>query len=102
MLCMKQGCPSEATHALKVVVPDTTTDRTCAEVLFSETVLCARHIEDEQAARLFESAGEDLKALFRTSAAEGTAPDFDEAYCEGVPIDSPEHRAYLGLAPKPN
>jgi len=100
--CMFNGCRERATHALKLVVPDVDTEKTASEAVLG-LELCQTHITKARASVFFESGGEPFKGAIRLSARPGTAPDFDNAYTEGVPLGSSEHQAHAAVQnPKAN
>ena len=100
--CMFNGCRERATHALKLVVPDVDTSRTASEAVLG-LELCHTHTTKAKAADFFDAAGEAFKDAIRAAARPGTAPDFDNAYTEGVPLGSAEHQAHSSAQnPKAN
>lgn len=90
--CMRIDCQAEATHALKLVVPDARSSDTSAEGLLGVS-LCATHCA-EATAKPFLERNPAIEALLCSVCEEGTEPDFDEAYIEGVPLGSLEHKAW--------
>lgn len=100
--CMFNGCRERATHALKLVVPDVDTEKTASEAVLG-LELCHTHTSKAKATDFFAAAGEPFKQAIRMSARPGTAPDFDNAYTEGVPLGSSEHQAHAAVQnPKAN
>lgn len=97
MVCMRVDCDREATHAVKLVVPDSLSDETSAEGLIG-VELCQAHM-DEARAWEFTGVGSAFSALVGWLARPGTVPDLSEAYVESVPVGSPEHRAFMRLRP---
>lgn len=90
--CMRVGCVSEATHALKLIVPDANTDATSAEGLLG-VELCLAHIAEAQA-KPFLDGNPAMEAVFRAVAEPGTEPDFMEAYVEPVAVGGVEYLAW--------
>ncbi len=90
--CMFISCPCTATHALKMIVPDSRSDDTAAEGILGVEV-CEAHAERAAAGPFFDS-NPALQALMRGFAAPGTDPDCDLAYVEGIPIESAEYVAF--------
>lgn len=99
MRCQRIGCTSEATHALKLVIPDATTDATSAEGLLG-VELCALHITEAQA-KPFVGGNPAIEALMRAVAEPGTEPDFTEAYIEPVAVGGVEYLAWQRQKARP-
>jgi hypothetical protein len=100
---MFRGCLSRASHAIKIVVPDTFTDRTAAEAVLPGLELCHTHATKAKASEFFAVAPALTGALIR-DACEGCDPNFSEAYVEAIAIGSLEHKAHVSAADagKPN
>lgn len=94
--CMKAGCLDRATHALKLVIPDTDTSQTSSEAVLGLD-LCQTHVTKAKASDFLQAAGEAFSEAIRNCARPGTTPDFDNAYTEGVPLGTAEHQAHAAV-----
>lgn len=93
MKCMRTDCQAAATHAVRLVVPDTTSDETSASGPMG-IELCAAHISE---AETWDFGGMTtvLAAHVAKLAAPGTEPDIASAYVEAVPITAAEHVSFM-------
>jgi hypothetical protein len=93
MKCMNKDCSAEATHAVRLVVPDTNSDETSASGPMG-IELCADHIRE---AETWDFGGMEmvLAAHVAKIAAPGTEPDIASAYVEAVPVTAAEHIAFM-------
>ena len=77
-----------------MVVPDAWSDATAAEGLLGVN-LCDDHLAEQLTMPIVRNA--EMERLLGMMADPQTEPDFPEAYLEGVPLGSPEHRAFMAM-----
>ena len=88
-------CERPATHALKMVIPDAGVRAHHAEG-FLGIHLCGQHSEEAEA-WAFINENPAMLALMQAMADGDAKLDVDEAYVAGVPIGSPEYKAWREL-----
>lgn len=93
--CCHIGCGCEAAFVLKACIPNAHGRPLLAAEGLLGVEMCPDHAESAEldAEWLMHPA---IQMLFRDVIEGGTEPDWDSAYLELVPINSPEHRAWLG------
>jgi hypothetical protein len=96
--CMFRGCREVATHAIKIVVPDTKTDRTSCEAMMTGLELCLTHASKAKAKDFFAVSPGLLESTVAAGAWPGTTPHFEAADIEAVALGTMEHKAHLGAA----
>lgn len=95
--CMRIGCKREATHALKMIVPDAGI-RARAAWGFLGICLCAEHSAE---AEDWEDVASNpaIRMLLQSTCDAETELAFDDAYVEPVPLESREARAWAAMRP---
>lgn len=94
--CMTVGCCEDATHALKLCVPDAVQDEPAAEGLLSGIWLCEIHAleaEDNE----FNPVPALVAQLANVLRFPTAVPVISEAYVTAIPIDGAECKAFRAL-----
>lgn len=99
-ICCHIGCEAEATHALKLVVPDRWEDEPAAEG-FLGAELCARHAAEAEDNE-FIPVPPMIAALANVLRFPAAQPDLAEAYLTAIPMRGAEWRAFKALERRPN
>lgn len=95
-VCHHIGCTKEGTVALKIIVPSASGMRpTAAEGLLG-VIVCSDHFEDAELEPEFVNHPA-IQMLFAQVIDDASAPAWDEAYLDAVPLDSPEFKAWKSM-----
>lgn len=99
-VCCHIGCKEEATHALKLIVPDRWEDEPAAEGLLGAE-LCALHAAEAEDNE-FAPVQPMIAALANALRFPAAQPDFEQAYLTAIPMRGAEWRAFKALECRPN